>query len=117
MPDCGCLDAELADTGGGPGRFWAIAVYAPYSPSAKSHPLWASRPGASYAAGTAPKGSPNRSRCSASNAPTGRVRYRRCRKRKQQMAHNRGFVIVNDGLAVVSQLARYLNAVDATITR
>lgn len=41
---------------------------------------------------------------------TGRVRYRRCRKRKQLMAHNREFVIVNDGPAVASQLARYLNA-------
>jgi hypothetical protein len=44
------------------------------------------------------------------------TRYQRCRKRKQLMAHNRGFVIINDRLAVLSQLARYLTAADATTT-
>jgi hypothetical protein len=41
--------------------------------------------------------------------PTGRVYYRRSHKRKRLFAHNRGFVIVNDGPAFASQLARYLN--------
>jgi len=45
---------------------------------------------------------------------TGRIRYRRCRKRKQLLANNRGFVIVNDGPAMASQLARYLNALQQT---
>lgn len=39
----------------------ATAACTRYSPSAKSHQPWASLPGASYAAGTAPKASPNRS--------------------------------------------------------
>lgn len=48
---------------------------------------------------------------------TGRIRCRRCRKRKQLLTHNRGFVIVNDGPAVASQLARYLNGFAGTSSR
>ncbi|MGH3897206.1 MAG: hypothetical protein ACRDTA_02935, partial [Pseudonocardiaceae bacterium] len=40
---------------------------------------------------------------------TGRVRYRRSRKRKRLFAHGRGFVVVNDGPGFATQLARYLN--------
>ncbi|MGH3826911.1 MAG: hypothetical protein ACRDQX_07030, partial [Pseudonocardiaceae bacterium] len=39
---------------------------------------------------------------------TGRVRYRRSRKRKELFTRNTGFVVVNDGPAMASQLARYL---------
>jgi ribosomal protein S17 len=40
---------------------------------------------------------------------TGRIYYRRSRKRKRLLAHNRGFVTVNDGPAFASQLARHLS--------
>jgi len=39
---------------------------------------------------------------------TGRVTYRTTTVRKKLFATNRGFVIVNDGAAMASQLARYL---------
>jgi hypothetical protein len=46
---------------------------------------------------------------------TSRILYRRCRKRRQLLTHNRGFVIVNDGPAVASQLARHLNGLVSVI--
>ncbi len=54
-PDCGCLDAELVDTGGGPGRFWATAGYARFLLSVKSPRMWGSLLGARCVAGTAPR--------------------------------------------------------------
>jgi hypothetical protein len=53
-PDCGCLEAELVDTGS-VGRSGGIAVYARYWLHARSRPLWESPPGECYAAGTAPR--------------------------------------------------------------
>jgi hypothetical protein len=55
-PECGCLDAELVDTGAVLVDSRATLACALYSPSAKSAPLWGSPPGAYYAAGTALRG-------------------------------------------------------------
>ena len=42
---------------------------------------------------------------------TGRVRYRTTTVRKKLFSANRGFVIVNDGPGIASQLARHLACV------
>lgn len=44
---------------------------------------------------------------------TGRVCYRRSRRRKRVLFHNRGFIVVNDGPAFASQLARYLTGISS----
>lgn len=41
---------------------------------------------------------------------TGRIRYRRSRKRTRLTVGKKGFIVVNDGPAVTSRLPRYLHA-------
>jgi hypothetical protein len=111
-PECGCFDAELIDAGGGPGRFWGYRGL---------HPVLAIRqvtPAVGIAAGRVlrrwyrAKSLTTQTRRPRIDHTTGEVVYRRrTRKRKQLLTNNRGFVIVNDGPAFASQLARYLTSV------
>jgi hypothetical protein len=107
-PDCGCLEAEVVDTGSA-GRFWGYRGL---------RPVLAIRqvtPGVGIAAGRVlrrwyrAKGLTKKITVTRVEQSTGRIRYRRSRKRKRLLAHNRGFILVNDGPVVASQLARYLN--------
>ena len=108
-PDCGCFDAELIDTGGGPGRFWGYRGLRPVLAIREVTPAVGIAAGRVLRRWYRAKGFTRQSTVQRVERATGRVRYRRCRKRKQLLTQNRGFVIVNDGPAVVSQLARYLN--------
>ncbi len=67
--DCGCFDAELIDTGGGPGRFWGYRGLRPVLAIRQVRPAVGIAAGRYYAAGTTPKSSRNKSPSSASNAP------------------------------------------------
>jgi hypothetical protein len=109
-PDCGCLDAELLDTGGGPGRFWGYRGLRPVLAIRQVSPAVGVAAGRVLRRWYRAKRLTKQITVQRVERATGCIRYRRCRKRKQLLAHNRGFVVVNDGPAVASQLARYLNA-------
>jgi hypothetical protein len=109
-PDCGCLDAELIDTGGGPGRFWGYRGLRPVLAIRQVTPAVGVAAGRVLRRWYRAKGLTKQITVQRVERATGRVRYRRCCKRKQLLTHNRGFVIVNYGPAMASQLARYLNA-------
>jgi hypothetical protein len=109
-PDCGCLDAELIDTGGGPGRFWGYRGLRPILAIRQVAPAVGIAAGRVLRRWYRAKRLTKQITVQRVERTTGRIQYRRCRKRKQLLAHNRGFVIVNDGPAMASQLARYLNA-------
>jgi hypothetical protein len=107
-PECGCLDAELVETGAGPGRFWGYRGL---------HPVLATRqvtPTIGIAAGRVlrrwyrAKGLTKTVLVQRVDQATGRVYLRRSRKRRRLFVHGRGFACVNDGPAFASQLARYL---------
>jgi hypothetical protein len=92
-----------------PGRFWGYRGSRPVLAIRQITPaVGIAAPGECYAAGTTPRGLTKQVTVMRVEQSTGRVRYRRSRKRKRLMTHNRGFVVVNDGPAVASQLARYL---------
>lgn len=106
-PACGCLEARLVDTGSA-ARFWGYL-----------RPVIAIRqvtPDVEIATGRMlrrwyrSKGLTRQVTVARVEQATGRIRYRRSRKRKRLMVRSRGFIVVNDGPAVTSQLARYLNA-------
>jgi hypothetical protein len=80
----------LVDLGGGPGVSGGTAACVRCSPSARSRLLWGSPPGGCCVAGTAPRTSSNRVTVVRVEQATGRVYYRRFRKRKRLFAHNRG---------------------------
>jgi hypothetical protein len=110
-PDCGCLDAELVETGDGPGRFWGYRGL---------NPVLAARhvaPDVGIAAGRLlrrwyrAKGLTKTVLVERVEQTTGRIRTRRRRKRRCLFAHGRGFACVNDGPAFTSQLARYLTPI------
>jgi hypothetical protein len=82
-PECGCLDAELVDTGGGPGRFLGYRSLRPVLAIRQVSPAVGSPPGAYYAAGTAPKRLTQQITVQRVERASGHVRYRRCRKRKE----------------------------------
>ena len=107
-PDCGCFDAPLIDTGGGPDWFWGYRACARCSSSGRSFSAWASRLVASFAAGTGRSSSPSRSPCGGSSRSAAACTTGTAASGKQLFAHNRGFVTVKDGPAFASELARYL---------
>jgi hypothetical protein len=109
-PDCGCLDAELIDTGGGPGRFWGYRGLRPILAIRQVSPAVGIAAGRVLRRWYRAKRLTKQITVQRVERATGRIRHRRCHKRKQLLAHNRGFVIVNDGPTMASQLARYLNA-------
>jgi hypothetical protein len=110
-PDCGCLDAELVETGTGPGRFWGYR--------GGLTPVLAARrvtPDIGIAAARVlrrwyrAKGLTKSVLVERVEQAIGHVRSRRTRKRRRLFVHGRGFACVNDGPAFTSQLARYLAA-------
>jgi hypothetical protein len=109
-PDCGCLDAELVDTGGGPGRFWGYRGLRPVLAARQVTPQVGIQAGRALRRWYRAKRLTKQVSVQRVEQATGRIYYRRSRKRKRLFVHNRGFVTVNDGPAFASQLARYLAA-------
>ena len=109
-PDCGCLEGELVEVGSA-GRFWGYRGLRPVLAVRQVTPAVGIAAGRVLRRWYRAKGLTREVSVARVDQATGRVRYRRCRTRKRLMAHNRGFVVVNDGPAVASQLARYLTQV------
>jgi hypothetical protein len=108
-PECGCLDAELVDSGAGPGRFWGYRGLRPVLAPRQVALAIGIQAGRVLRRWYRAKGLTRTILVERVEQATGRVYTRRSRKRKRLFAHNRGFAIVNDGPAFASQLARYLN--------
>lgn len=106
-PECGCPEAELVDTGSA-GRFWGYRGLRPVLAIRQVSPQTGIAAGRVLRRWYRSKGLTKQVTVTRVEQSTGRVRYRRSRKRRRLMAHNRGFIVVNDGPAVASQLARYL---------
>jgi len=108
-PDCGCYDAEVIEVGSA-GRFWGYRGLRPVLAVREVTPDDGIRAGRTLRRWYRAKGHTKRIRHQRVDAATGRVRYRTTNVRKRLFAANRGFVTVNDGPAMASQLARYLTA-------
>lgn len=106
-PECGCSESELVDTGSA-GRFWGYRGLRPVLALRQVTPAVGIAAGRVLRRWHRAKGRTHQVRVARRNQATGRARYRNSRTRKRLLAHNRGFIIVNDGPAVASQLARYL---------
>jgi ribosomal protein S17 len=109
-PDCGCLEAELVDTGSA-GRFWGYRGLRSVLAVRQVTPAVGIAAGRVLRRWYRSKGLTKQVTVIRAEQSTGCVYYRRSRKRKRLFAHNRGFVTVNDGPAVSSQLARYLASI------
>jgi len=112
-PDCGCLDAELVDIGGGPGRFWGYRGLRPLLAIRQVTPALGIAAGRVLRRWYRAKRLITQVRVQRVEQATGRVYHRRCHKRKRLFRHNRGFLTVNDGPAFTSQLARYLAGLES----
>ncbi|MGH3933770.1 MAG: hypothetical protein ACRDS1_02090, partial [Pseudonocardiaceae bacterium] len=106
-PDCGCPEAELVETGSA-GRFWGYRGLRPVLAVRQVSPAVGIAAGRVLRRWYRAKGLSKQVTVERVNQATGRVRYRRSRKRKRLFGHGRGFVTVNDGPAFATQLARYL---------
>ena len=115
-PDCGCLDAELVDTGG-PGRFWGYRGLRPVLAAREVTPEIGIGAGRVLRRWYAAKGLTRQLRRERVDLATGHVTTRNTTLRKRLFRDNRGFVTVNDGPAMASQLARYLTAAPPPETR
>lgn len=97
---------EWAEPGKGPGRFWgyrgleSAAVAVEIDPAAA---VWAARLLRRYAHS---QGTTRQVTVQRVDARTGVIRYRKSRVRAERMKGGRGFLCVNDGPAMASQLAR-----------
>jgi hypothetical protein len=109
-PDCGCPDAELVETGSGPGRFWGYRGLTPVLAASRVTPNIGIAAGRVLRRWYRAKGLTKSVLVERVEQATGRVRSRRTRKRRRLFVHGRGFACVNDGPAFTSQLARYLAA-------
>ncbi|MGH3985620.1 MAG: hypothetical protein ACRDST_23800 [Pseudonocardiaceae bacterium] len=108
-PHCGCPEAQLVDTGSA-GRFWGYRGLRPVLAIRQVTPAVGIAAGRVLRRWYRSKGLTKRVIVTRVEQSTGRVRYRRSRKRKRLMVGNRGFIVVNDGPGAASQLARYLSA-------
>jgi hypothetical protein len=109
-PDCGSLDAELVETGAGPGRFWGYRGLTPVLATRQVSPDTGIAAGRVLRRWYRAKGLTKTVLVERVEQTTGRVRSRRTRKRRRLFAHGRGFACVNDGPAFASQLARHLDS-------
>jgi hypothetical protein len=109
-PDCGCLDAELVETGTGPGRFWGYRALTPVLAARQVTPDIGIAAGRVLRRWYRAKGLTKTVLVERVEQATGRVRVRRTRKRRRLFVHGRGFACVNDGPAFTSRLARHLVA-------
>ena len=106
-PDCGCYEAELVELGSA-GRFWGYRGLRPVLAVREVTPEDGIRAGRVLRRWYRAKGHTKRVRRERVDQATGRVTYRTTTVRKKLFAANRGFVTVNDGPAMASQLACYL---------
>jgi hypothetical protein len=111
-PDCGCLEAELVDTGSA-GRFWGYRGLRPVLATRQVTPVVGVAAGRVLRRWYRSKGLTKQVTVMRVEQSTGRVRYRRSHQRKRLMTHNRGFIVVNDGPLFASQLARYLAGLES----
>jgi hypothetical protein len=109
-PDCGCLEAQLVDTGSA-GRFWGYRGLRPVLASRQVTPAVWIAAGRVLRRWYRSKGLTKQVTVQRVEQSTGRVRYRRSRGANGSWSTT-GFIVVNDGPAVASQLAKYLNACD-----
>jgi hypothetical protein len=116
-PDCGCPDAELIDTGGGPGRFWGYRGLRPVLAIRQVTPAMGVAAGRVLRRWYRAKGLTKQVRRARVDPATGRVAHRTTTVRKRLLCQNRGFITVNDGPAFALQLARYLTSIRPTLTR
>jgi hypothetical protein len=114
-PDCGCLEAELVDTGS-VGRFWGYRGLRPILAARQVTPTVGIAAGRVLRRWYRAKGLTTQVTVTRVEQSTGRAHHRRSRKRKRLLAQNRGFIVVNDRPAVAYQLARYLNCFHAGAT-
>src|SRR5437868_4405339 len=114
-PDCGCLDAELVDAGGGPGRFWGYRGLRPVLAIRQVTPTVGIAAGRILRRWYRARGLTKQVLRPRLDQVTGRVVYRRSTVRKRLFCNNRGFIIVNDGPALASQLARYLLGLESSV--
>ena len=108
-PDCGCFEAEVVEVGSA-GRFWGYRGLRPVLAVRQVTPEDGIRAGRVLRRWYRAKGLTKRVRHQRVDQATGRVTYRTTTVRKRLFAANRGFVTINDGPAMASQLARYLTA-------
>ncbi|MFD8903195.1 hypothetical protein [Streptomyces ardesiacus] len=105
---------EWAEPGKGPGRFWgywgleSAAVGVEIDPAAA---VWAARLLRRYAHA---QGTTRQVTVQRVDTRTGTIRYRKSRVRAERMKGGRGFLCVNDGPALASQLARAVDRLDWT---
>ena len=109
-PDCGCFEAELVELGSA-GRFWGYRGLRPVLAIRQVTPGDGIRAGRILRRWYRSKRLTKRVRRQRIDQTTGRVTYRTTTARKKLFAANRGFVTVNDGPAVASQIARHLQVV------
>jgi len=106
-PDCGCYEAELVELGSA-GRFWGYRGLRPVLAVREVTPEDGIRAGRVLRRWYRAKGHTKRVRRERVDQATGRVTTRTTTVRKKLFSANRGFVTVNDGPAMASQLACYL---------
>ncbi|MFF8281069.1 hypothetical protein ACF05T_34320 [Streptomyces lateritius] len=105
---------EWQKPGAGPGRFWGYwgletaAVAVEIDPAAA---VWAARLLRRYARS---QGTTRQVTVRRVDTRTGTIRYRKSRVRAERMRGGRGFLCVNDGPALASQLARAVDRLDWT---
>jgi hypothetical protein len=109
-PDCGGLDAELVETGTGPGRFWGYRGLTPVLAIRQVTPDIGIAAGRVLRRWYRAKGLTTQITVERVERSTGRIYIRRSRARKTLFVHNRGFACLSDGPAFASQLARHLAA-------
>lgn len=110
--ECGCLEGEVVETGSA-GRFWGYRGLRPVLAVRQVSPVVGIAAGRVLRRWYRAKGLTKQVTVARVDRATGRVRYRRSCRRKRLLVHNRGFVVVNDGPAMASQLARYLTGLTA----
>ena len=106
-PDCGSVEAEVVEVGSA-GRFWGYRGLRPVLAVRQVTPDDGIRAGRVLRRWYRAKGLTKRVHRQRLDQATGRVTYRATTVRKKLFSGNRGFVTVNDGPAMASQLARYL---------
>lgn len=100
---------EWQERGKGPGRFWGYWVLEPATATVLVDPALALRAGRTLRRWAHAQGVTRQVTRMRVEQSTGRIRYRRSRTRAVRLKNGRGWVSVNDGPAMASQLARYLD--------
>jgi hypothetical protein len=98
-PECGCPDAELVESGAGPGRFWGYRGMRGVLAVRQATPAIGIAAGQVLRRWYRAKGLTKSVIVERVERSTGRVYTRRSRKRRRLFAHGRGFACVRDGPA------------------